>query len=73
MASNNLRTMSSNQAVNKAEDSGKYENNQTPWQIPEGHYDYNCMKVLLVEGKGGAIAPYEDVLKRVGITGRPEV
>ena len=37
------------------------------------HYDYNRMKVLLIEGPGGNIAPYEAHLNRIGISGRPEV
>ena len=45
----------------------------TEFKIPKGHYNYNQMKVLLIEGVGGNIKPYESVLKRVGITGRPEV
>ena len=31
------------------------------------------MKVFLIEGKDGNIDPYDDVLKRVGMVGRPEV
>ena len=39
----------------------------------EKHFDYNLMKVLLIEGSGGDISPYSDVLKRVGITEGYEV
>ena len=45
----------------------------TKWDIPNGYYDYNNMKVMLIEGEGGNVEPYEDVLAIVGMTGRPEV
>ena len=52
---------------------GLIHNSHAKWKIPEGHYDYNRMKVLLIEGKGGNIDPYNEVLKRVGMVNRPEV
>ena len=38
-----------------------------------GYYDYNQMKVLLIEGPGGNIDPYAAHLNRIGICGRSEV
>ena len=31
--------------------------------------DFNEVKVLLIQGEGGDIAPYAEILDRVGITG----
>ena len=36
-------------------------------------YQYNKMKVILIEGEGGDIGPYHETLDRIGIIGRPEV
>ena len=31
--------------------------------------DFNEVRVLLIQGEGGDIAPYAEILNRVGITG----
>ena len=43
------------------------------WKVRAGHYDYNQMKVLLIEGPGGNVDPYAAHLNRIGICGRSEV
>ena len=49
------------------------ESNLAEWSLKKDEYNYNKLKVFLIEAGDGDISGYEAHLKRFGILGRPEV
>ena len=35
--------------------------------MPEGHFDYSKMVVILFQGEGGNTAPYRKMIERLGL------
>ena len=35
--------------------------------MPEGHFDYSKMVVILFQGEGGNTAPYRKIIERLGL------
>ena len=49
------------------------ESNLAEWTLKKDEYNYNRLKVFLIEAEEGDISGYEAHLNRFGIIGRPEV